>query len=98
VEQISGNDHFNHTATETYSVVAEDPESDTLIYLWIIADHSNPMFTLYWGWGDGNGNLTINWETDVGAQSGHSYNVYVSINDGHNDPVYSDMVQMFCTS
>ncbi len=95
VEQISGNMSFTHLATETYSVVAVDPEGDELLYLWSIFGHGS-MITLYWSLGDGEGNVTFNWGTDVGAQVGNSYDMYCTVRDAYHDPVCSDLVVLDC--
>jgi len=92
---VTGASEFYPEAVEIYSVVAVDPEMDTLTYAWETHCLTTTGYE-FSGPGDGAGNFTVDWAADVGATVGMEFVVNCDVSDGINPAVPAITLPVTC--
>ena len=80
----------------TYTVAANDPDGDTLIYSWTITKVSN-LQVVFTGPGDGAGNLEFDWGT-LSISLGEIYDIDCSVSDSVNPSIFADTLTVEITN
>jgi len=95
VSGVDGDPTFGPTDVKEYTVTANDPDGDTLTYIWIVSNTGtgDPVFS---GPGDGAGGFTVDWGADVGALVGDQFAIDCSVIDGFNPPVGATTLLVDC--